>query len=175
VPQQVGNDHPTVVPTGVFATSDGHISIGASSSSQWQRLCELLKKPDWLGNPAWATQRDRARDRTNVHAAIATELKQNTSAHWVEAFERAGLPCGPVYSIDQVFADPQVQHLGIAAPVDHPKWGHTHLVASPLNMQGVPKEIRSVAPIRGVHSEEVLRELGYEAGEIDALRARRVI
>jgi crotonobetainyl-CoA:carnitine CoA-transferase CaiB-like acyl-CoA transferase len=175
VPQQVGNDHPTVVPTGVFATNDGHISLGASSTTQWQRLCELLQKPDWLSNPTWATQRDRARDRTNVHAAIAIEIKQRTTAHWVEAFEKVGLPCGPIYSIDQVFADPQVEHLEIAAPVDHPKWGASHLVASPLNIDGVQKRIRSVAPVRGVHTDDVLKELGYDAAQIESMRAARAI
>jgi len=175
VPQQVGNDHPTVVPTGVFATSDGHVSLGASSSSQWQRLCELLRKPEWLADPAWASQRDRARDRANVHAAIATEMERHSTAHWVQAFEHAGIPCGPIYSIDQVFADPQVEHLGIATPVEHPKWGATHFVASPLNMTGVEKSVRSIAPTRGIHTAEVLADLGYDAAQIEALRARRVI
>jgi crotonobetainyl-CoA:carnitine CoA-transferase CaiB-like acyl-CoA transferase len=175
VPRQVGNDHPTVVPTGVFATSDGHVSLGASSSSQWQRLCELLHKPDWLSNPAWATQRDRAHDRINVHAAIAAELRNQSTAHWVEAFEAAGIPGGPIYTIDQVFADPQVQHLGIAAALDHPKWGSTHLVASPLNIEGIDKSIRSAAPVRGVHSEEVLAALGYDSAQIESLRSRKII
>ncbi len=175
VPQQVGNDHPTVVPTGVFATSDGYVSLGASSTGQWQRLCELLQKPDWLANPVWATQHDRARDRTNVHAAIAAELSQQSTTHWVEAFEGVGIPCGPIYTVDQVFADPQVQHLGIAAPLEHPKWGATHLVASPLNIEGVEKKLRSAAPVRGVHSEEVLTELGYDAAHIESMRARKII
>jgi crotonobetainyl-CoA:carnitine CoA-transferase CaiB-like acyl-CoA transferase len=175
VPQQVGNDHPTVVPTGVFATSDGYVSLGASSTGQWQRLCELLQKPDWLANPAWATQRDRASDRTNVHTAIAAELREQSTTHWVEAFESAGIPCGPIYTVDQVFADPQVQHLGIAAPLEHPKWGATHLVASPLNIEGVEKKIRSAAPVRGVHSEEVLTELGYDATQIASMRSRKII
>jgi crotonobetainyl-CoA:carnitine CoA-transferase CaiB-like acyl-CoA transferase len=174
VPQQVGNDHPTVVPTGVFATSDGYIGIGASSTGQWQRLCELLRKPDWMTDPAWATQRDRAKDRVNVHAAIAAEIKQNPTAHWVEAFEAVELPCGPVYSVDQVFADPQVQHLGIAAPLVHPKLGLTHLVASPLNIEGIAKKIRTAAPVSGVHSEEILSELGYDGAEIESLRARKI-
>jgi crotonobetainyl-CoA:carnitine CoA-transferase CaiB-like acyl-CoA transferase len=167
VPQQVGNDHPTVVPTGVFPTSDGYVSLGASSTGQWQRLCELLEKPDWLANPVWATQRDRARNRTSVHAAIAAELCLQSTAHWVDAFEGAGIPCGPIYTVDQVFADPQVQHLGIAAPLEHPKCGATHLVASPLNIEGVDKKIRSAAPVRGVHSEEVLADLGYYAAQIE--------
>ena len=175
VPQQVGNDHPTVVPTGVFATNDGYISIGASSTTQWLRLCELLQKPDWLANPAWATQRDRAQDRANVHAAIAEVVKHQSTAHWVEAFERVGLPCGPIYSIDQVFADPQVEHLQIAAPIEHPKWGASHLVASPLNVEGIEKRIRSVAPIRAAHTEEVLRELGYDDAQIKTMRAEQAI
>jgi crotonobetainyl-CoA:carnitine CoA-transferase CaiB-like acyl-CoA transferase len=93
----------------------------------------------------------------------------------VQAFESVGLPCGPIYSIDQVFADPQVEHLQIAAPVEHPKWGSSHLVASPLNIEGVDKRIRTVAPVRAAHTEEVLRELGYDDAEIEAMRTEHAI
>jgi formyl-CoA transferase len=175
IPQQAGNDHPTVVPTGVFATSDGYVNIAASASAQWQRLCEVMNRPEWLTHPGWETQRGRAADRFNVHAAIAAQVREQKTAYWVDKLEGAGLPCGPVYSVDQVFSDPQVLHLGIAAPIEHPRWGRTHLVGSPLNVAGVPKTLRSSAPLTGVHTQEVLRSLGYDDGHIDNLRARGVI
>lgn len=175
VPKQVGNDHPTVVPTGVFATSDGHISVAASSTHQWRNLCEQLNSPDWLEKPEWSTQRDRAADRINVHAAIANKLKKNTSTYWVEKLVAAGLPCGPIYNIEQVFSDSQVKHLEVATPVHHPKRGLTHLVASPLNIEGLSKKVRFNAPVTGVHSREVLKSLGYSDENIDQFEADNVI
>src|ERR1700712_4100779 len=110
VPGQAGNDHPTAVPTGVFPTSDGWMNIGASSSKQWTNLCKVAN-PAWLDRPEWQTQLDRSHDRAAVHAAIAEVTATRTTDYWVDAFSEAGIPCGPIYDLDQVFADPQVQHL----------------------------------------------------------------
>jgi crotonobetainyl-CoA:carnitine CoA-transferase CaiB-like acyl-CoA transferase len=175
VPKQVGNAHPTVVPTGVFATSDGHVNIAASSSEQWKRLCQVLDKPEWLRKPEWQSQRDRSKDRDAVHAAIDAETRKRPTAYWVERMEAAGLPCGPIYSVDQAFADPQVQHLNIAAPVDHPRVGRMHLVSSPLNLEGLTKKIRSSAPTEGIHTVEVLKWIGYSDEKIQHMREQGVI
>jgi crotonobetainyl-CoA:carnitine CoA-transferase CaiB-like acyl-CoA transferase len=175
VPKQAGNEHPTAVPTGVFATSDGHVTMGASSTVQWKRLCDLLQKPDWLARSDWATQKDRARQRADVHSAIAAEFAKHSSAHWVARLEAAGLPCGPIYTIDQVFADPQVQHVGINVPMEHPRTGRSRVIASPLNFEGSTKTIRRPTEISGAHTEEVLGELGYPAEDIQSMRERGVI
>jgi crotonobetainyl-CoA:carnitine CoA-transferase CaiB-like acyl-CoA transferase len=175
VPKQAGNEHPTAVPTGVFPTSDGHVTMGASSTVQWKRLCNVLDKPDWLARPDWATQKDRARQRNAVHQAIADEFKKQSSAYWVSRFEAAGLPCGPIYTIDQVFADPQVQHIGINAPMDNPRTGQSRVIASPLNFNGEEKTIRRPTEISGAHTEEVLTDLGYRIEEIQSMRERGVI
>lgn len=161
IPQQVGNDHPTAVPTGVFPTTDGWVNIGASSSKQWTALCQLIA-PQWLDKPEWKTQRDRSRDRLAVHEAIAAETRKRPTQYWVEAFIPIGIPCGPIYTIDQVFADPQVEHLKIAAPVEHRRIGKLTLVASPLNFEGVDKVLGAPAETTGVDTADVLRSIGYD-------------
>jgi crotonobetainyl-CoA:carnitine CoA-transferase CaiB-like acyl-CoA transferase len=169
VPRQAGNEHPTVAPTGVFKTSDGYVNIAASSSRQWQNLCEVLEQPAWLQRTEWARQADRARNRADVHHAIGVEVAKKTSAYWVERFEAAGVPCGPIYTVDQVFADPQVQQLGMSLEASLPGRAATHLVGSPLNFDGARKTIRSLTEIAGTHTAEVLAGLGYQPAEIQAL------
>ena len=97
------------------------------------------------------------------------------SAHWIGLLAAAGIPCGPIYAIDQAFADPQVQHLGVAAPVDHPRFGPTRMVASPLNIGGADKKIRGAAPVGPDHTDEVLAGLGYTPAELADMRAAGVI
>jgi crotonobetainyl-CoA:carnitine CoA-transferase CaiB-like acyl-CoA transferase len=147
VPGQVGNGHPTLVPTGTFATSDGYVNVAPSSPKQWKTFCEVLGRAEWLANPAWRGFNDRRKQRAEIDAAIALEMKKQSTTHWVERLEQAGIPCGPIYQMDEVFADPQVQHLGLAATVIHPERGEAKLVGSPLNIDGVTKTLRSAAEI----------------------------
>ncbi len=172
---QAGNDHPTGIPTGVFPASDGPINIAASSGRQWERFCQAIDQPDWLAREGWQTQKGRSDDRAAVNAAIAEVTRTRSTAHWVELFAEAGIPCGPVNTIDKVFADPQVAHLGIATPVTHPRLGPETVVASPLNLAGVPKAIRAAAPDVAADTGAVLAEVGYSSDEIAALRAKGVI
>ena len=175
VARQAGNDHPTGTPTGVFPTSDGHINIAAASERVWLRFCEAIGKPEWKTAPAWDDRRKRSADRQALNAAIGEITRAKPAVHWVELFEAAGVPCGPIYSIDQVFADPQVQHLGIASAVTSAKRGNFNLVASPLNMEGVPKDIRSPTPEAGQHTDEILRSLGYTDAALQSMRTNGII
>jgi formyl-CoA transferase len=175
VAKQAGNDHPTGTPTGVFPSSDGHFNIAAASQRVWERMCDAMGKPEWKEKPEWITRAKRSADRVALNAAVSEVTRHKPSAHWVELFEEAGVPCGPINSIDQVFADPQVQHLGIAAPVTSKKKGDFHLVASPINLEGVPKKIRSATPEAGEHTSEILRSIGYGDAEIEKMRAGGVI
>ena len=172
---QMGNDHPTLAPMGVFPTADGHVNIAASSSAQFERFCEAAGRPDWPKAPHWATSGKRTRDRAALNAAIAEETRKHPSTWWVEKLEAAGVPCGPILSIDQVFADPQVEHLGMATPVTHPRLGPTAMVDSPINLEGLATSVRSVAPLKAGDTDSVLAELGYGAAEIEAMRAERAI
>jgi formyl-CoA transferase len=167
---QMGNDHPTLAPMGVFPTADGHVNIAASSPAQFERFCEAAGRPDWPKDPRFSGGRRRAEHRAELNAAIADETRKRPSAWWVERLEAAGVPCGPILSVDQVFADPQVRHLKMAAPVDHPRLGATEMVDSPINMEGLETEIRSVAPLKANDTEAVLAEVGYSREEIGAMR-----
>jgi len=172
---QAGNDHPTGIPTGVFPTTDGHINIAASSARLWTRFCEAIGHPEWTEREGWRTQAGRSADRAAVNVAIGEVTRTQSAAHWIELFERNGIPAGPIYSIDQVFADPQIQHLGMATPVEHPRLGRTRLVASALSLSGVSKAIRTPTPDAGAHTAEVLRGLGYTDAEIEGLREKGAV
>ena len=167
---QAGNDHPTGIPTGVFPTSDGHINIAASSGRLWARFADAIGHPEWAADPDWDSQKKRSAARKLINATIGEVTKTKPSAHWIDLFEGAGIPCGPINTIDQVFADPQVKHMGLATPVDHPRLGRTELVASPVNIEGVSKAIRTPTPEKGEHTASVLASLGYSETEIAGLR-----
>lgn len=171
---QLGNDHPTVFPSGAFTASDGML-IMSGSGRVWDRLCDALERPEWKSKPEWKLQAGRARDRAEITAAISAVIKTKPIAHWMEVFENAGVPCGPINTIDKVFADPQVKHLGMAAPVDSPHLGPIRLVASPITISGADKSIRSSAPTPACHTEEILREAGYSTDELAELKSKGAI
>ncbi|MES2564778.1 MAG: CaiB/BaiF CoA-transferase family protein [Pseudomonadota bacterium] len=175
VPKQAGNDHPTGIPTGVFPSSDGHFNIAAASERVWLRFCDAIGKPEWKDKPEWQTRPQRSADRKTINALIGDITRHKPAAHWVELFEEAGVPCGPINSMDQVFADPQVQHLGIAAPVTSKKRGQFSLVGSPINVEGIKKVIRCPTPESGEHTEEILRTVGYTDADMKSMRANGII
>ncbi len=175
VAKQAGNDHPTGIPTGVFPASDGHINIAASSARLWGRFCEAIGKPEWLTRDGWQTQKGRSNDRAAINAAIGEVTKHKPAEHWIELFEGAGIPCGPINTIDKVFADPQVRHLGMAAPMHHPRLGDKAVVSSAINISGFSKAVRSPTPDAGADTETVLREVGYSDAEIAAMHEQGVV
>jgi crotonobetainyl-CoA:carnitine CoA-transferase CaiB-like acyl-CoA transferase len=174
-PGQMGNDHPTLAPMGVFPTADGHVNIAASSPAQFEHFCEAAGRPEWPKDPRWSSGGRRARDREALNAAIAEETVKQPSAWWMERLEAAGVPCGPILSVDQVFADPQVKHLGVATPAQHPRLGATHMVATPIHMEGLTTGVRSVAATTAVDTDAVLAEIGYSADEIEAMRRQGAV
>lgn len=172
VPKQAGNDHPVNIPMGAFPTADKPINIAASSTKMWEQFARLCGHPEWLDVPEWRTLEGRSADRARVNATIAEVTRTQPSEHWISLLEEAGIPCGPINDIAQVFADPQVQHLGMALPVEHPRRGATHLVASPLNIGTLkPRGVRRLPPGLGEHSAEILRGAGYSDSEIEQLKA----
>ncbi len=175
VPGQAGNDHPTGIPTGVFPTMDRPITIAASSARHWTRFCEVVGKPEWLQHPDWQTMAGRSKDRAAINEAISGVTATQPSAHWISLLEEAGIPCGPINTVDQVFADPQVQHLRMAQPVTHPRLGEQHMVGTAINMAGVEEGIRLPTPSHGQHTAEVLASLGYDEAAIAALREKGVV
>ena len=175
VPAQTGNDHPTITPMGAFPTADGWINIAASSPDQWRRFCEAIGRPDWLEKDEWRSAGRRTRVRAEVNAAVAAETRKQPSAHWVDVMEEAGIPCGPIYTVDQAFADPQVKHLGMAAPVTIP--GSVRRTWSPRRSTSMASTSRSdgAAPAKPDATDEVLAEVGYSRADIAAMRAAGAI
>ncbi len=175
VPESTGNDHPYVTPMGVVATRDGHLNLGVGSDAQWRAFCKLIDREAWADDPAYATNAARFERRPEVWDMLAPIFAEKTTAEWVEALEEAGVPAGPIYRMDEVFADPQVQHLGMAAPVHHPARGDTKLVAQPVTLSRTPASVYVSAPDAGAHTDEVLAEAGLSAEDIAALRESKTI
>jgi formyl-CoA transferase len=175
VPKQEGNNHPTGIPTGVFETADGHINIAASGQRIYERLCNTLGAPELLEDARFRSSQSRLEHRDALNELIAGYTRRKSSAAWVEIFAEAGVPCGPINTIDQVFADPQVRHLAMAQPVDHPRLGRLDIVAAPVTLTGVARELRAPTPDLGADTEQVLKDLGYDEAAIRSLRERQVI
>ncbi len=174
VPGQVGNDHPTTVPTGLFRTKDGVINLAGGGAEMWRRIVETLGIEEEAKHPDFANDKLRAQNRDKTNALLQKPLLEDTSENWVQRLNAAGVPSGHVYNMEQVFADAQVKHLGLAWTVEHPQLGAIDLVRSPMQIEGV-QPARRPTPERGEHTEEVLREFGLSADDIAALRAKGAI
>ncbi len=175
VPEQAGNNHPTAIPTGVFATADGHINIAASGPELFARFCKAINGEHLASNPAYANGRARLKNRDQLNVAIETITRTKSSAEWIELLNRAGVPCGPIYKVNEVFADPQVRHIGIARPIEHPQIGHQELVGQAVELSRTPWALRTPTPEKGEHTEAVLAELGYDPAAIARLKSRGVV
>jgi crotonobetainyl-CoA:carnitine CoA-transferase CaiB-like acyl-CoA transferase len=169
---QAGNDHPVNIPMGVFPTSDKPINIAASSPKLWEVFCRAAEKPEWLEVPEWKTPQGRSKDRARVNAAVSEVTRTKPSVYWIDKLEEVGIPCGPINNIAEVFADPQVKHLGMAMPIQHRRRGATHIVGSPVNLESLKTGVRRDVPDLGEHSSEVLAEAGLTAEQIAKLRAK---
>ena len=175
VPRPAGNDHPVATPMGVVPTSDGHINIGVAGERQWAGLCRAIGRPDLEAHPDYATQDLRLRHRAQLKAELAVAFKARTAGEWLTALEDNDVPAGPIYAMDQVFADPQVQHLGMAVPLAHPDLGQISVVASPIVLSRTPSSIKTPTVEAGANSEEILQELGLSPAEIGILRSNRTV
>ena len=175
VAPQAGNNHPTGIPTGVFATADGHINIAATGAAIYERFSEVMQRPDWLTDERFRSPGARSKNRDAMNAEIEAITVGRSSEAWIKAFNDAGVPAGYIYSIDEVFNDPQVKHLQMASPVHHPELGDISLVAQPMTLSDAPFRIRSATPKLGEHTDEVLGAIGYTDGEIEQLRLNEVV
>ncbi|MDP3173828.1 MAG: CaiB/BaiF CoA-transferase family protein [Phenylobacterium sp.] len=171
---QTGNDHPTAVPMGLFPSADGVINLAASGQAMFEGFCKVAGAEHLVTDPRF-TARERAKHRSEINAEMAKITRTRTSADWIAALNAVGVPCGPVNAIDAVFADPQVMHLGMSQPVNHPALGDINLVGQPIEISGLDPALRTAAPDPGQHSRDVLLELGYSSAEIDQLIADQVV
>ncbi len=175
VPGQAGNDHPTNIPTGVFATKDGHINIATAGTPIYHRLCRAIGLEDCIDDPMFATGKARSENRVALNARIEAVTLTDTSAAWVEKLNALEVPAGPIYKMNEVFADPQVQHLGMTATVHHPILGDIAIVNQPIKLSRTPAKVVKATPELGEDTEAVLAELGHDAATIAAWREKGVI
>lgn len=175
VPWQAGNNHPTSIPTGVFATSDGYMNISVAGGAIWQRFCDELGHPEWTEDPDFIDGAARSENRDRMNEVIAECTKLETTATWIHRFNKAGVPCGPIYNMDEVFADPQVEALGVAQSLTSNTLGEMSFVRQPVTLSRTPSSFAVAPPEAGEHSDEVLSELGYKTTDIDDLRSRGVV
>ena len=172
---QAGNNHPTSVPTGVFKTSDGSINLAVAGETIWKRFVEAVDKGEWLEMDEFKNAKERLKNRDYLNKLITEVTITKTSDEWVEKLEKVGVPCGPINSIDKVFDDPQVKHLGIAQSIDTIPFGQTQLVGQPFNLPRSPSIMKQRPPEKGEHNEDVLLDLGYSSEELDELKSKNII
>jgi formyl-CoA transferase len=176
VPPQAGNNHPTSIPTGVFRTRDGHINIATAGSTMWERLCRAIGGEALLDNPLYATAAARAKNRDQLNVALDSHLADRTSAEWLERLNTAGVPSGPINTIDEVFADPQVEHLSIVQEINTgDARGTLRAVGQPVTLGRTASHLAAAPPQRGEQTDEILREFDYSDSDIAKLRQAKVI
>ncbi|HVF62892.1 MAG TPA: CaiB/BaiF CoA-transferase family protein [Casimicrobiaceae bacterium] len=174
IPGQAGNFHPTSIPTGVYKTSDGHINIAVFGGKIWERFAEVMGAPEWITDDRSRTKKARSAHRDWLNAEIEQRLMRNTSDHWIATLNEAGVACGRINNVKEVFEEPQVRHIGMLKKVVSPHLGEQKLMGQPVTLTRTPSTIARAAPRRGEHTEEVLSELGYDPAALSRLKARGV-
>jgi len=175
VPKQAGNNHPTSIPTGVFATSDGCINLSVTGGQIWKRFCSTLGLDFLFDHPDYDDEEKRSTNRDALGARIDEVTRTQSTEYWVKALNDAGVPCGPIYSIDETFADPQVRHLQMTQPVTSQTLGTFELVGQPVQLERTPSCLAAASPECGEHTDDILTDLGYSEEKIAELRERNVI
>jgi formyl-CoA transferase len=175
VAQQVGNDHPTSMPTSAYRTANGYVNVAAAGTRMWQRVCESIGRKDLFDHPDYRDADGRSKNRATLNAELNKAFATKSSDEWVEILNRAGVPTGPIYTMDRVFADPQVRHVQAAAEVTHRRLGRLNLINQPVKLSRTPARLATASPEHGEHSDEILREIGYDAAAIARLRKDKVI
>ena len=175
IPEQAGNNHPTSIPTGVFKTKDGFINIAASGEAIWQKLAIALGHAEWISEPEFSTAQARSQNRSKLGDKIDECTKTKSTSDWIAILNDDGVPCGPIYSIDEMFADPQIRHLQISQSVINSQSTEIPVLTQPLSLSRTPSTLDKAAPLIGEHTDKILNELGYEQSEVNHLRDNKHI
>ncbi len=176
VPQRLGNAHPNIVPYQAFATADGHVILAVGNDSQFAKFCEVAGRPEWSADERFATNRDRVENRAALVPMIEAAMRERTSGEWLAALEDVGVPCGPINTLDQVFADPQARARGLRVEVPHGSGRPVATVASPIRLSETPVAYEQGPPLLGEHTDSVLSDvLALDADELARLRAAGVV
>ncbi len=176
IPRRWGTAHPSIVPYQALQTKDGYLIAGCGNEKLWQAFCQVLESPDLAADPRFQSNADRVKHREVLIPLLEERLAKRTTAEWDRLVGDAGIPCGPIYPMDQVFTDPQVVHLGLVQEVPHPAAGTAKVVRHPASMNGEPFPVRLPPPLLGQHTEEILRGmLGMSGEDVAALRRDGVV
>ncbi len=171
-PPPVGNHHPLTSPMGVYRTRDGHLNLAVGSEVMWRRFCEAVGRPALVEDPRFATNQLRIDNRPALNAILEGEvLATGSTTEWVERLNAAGVACGPIYTVAQIFGDPQIQQARLAEEVHHPVHGPMRVVGMPVFLHRTPAKVTAPSPIPGQHTRDVLRLAGYDGPAIDRLLA----
>ncbi len=171
----LGSAHRMIAPYQAFATQDGYINIGAANQNNWERMCRAVGREDLLDDDRFASNPERMVSIEALTPIMEETFRTQTTAHWVETLEKAGVPCGPIYNIEQVYADPHVQSRDMAVELEHPKSGAIRNIGVPVKLSDTPGSVRTPAPLLGQHSDEVLAQFGYAATDITAFKNAGVL
>tara|TARA_R110000751_G_scaffold298427_1_gene408421 strand:- start:4417 stop:5526 length:1110 start_codon:yes stop_codon:yes gene_type:complete len=169
VPIQAGNDHPTSSPMGLFHGNDGDFNIGVSGDGQWQQFCKALEKPEWIEDARFKTVKDRRENRQELNALIQEIFSTQSVNYWVDLLNGFSVPSGPVYTVPEMFEDPQIKSLGVYQEVDDPNIGKKYFITQPVTLSRTTANVAKVAPKCGEHTDEILGELNYSKEEITHL------
>jgi crotonobetainyl-CoA:carnitine CoA-transferase CaiB-like acyl-CoA transferase len=175
IPGQAGNFHPTSIPTGVYRTKDGHINIAVFGTKIWERFCQALGAPEWVTDERSKSKANRSVHRDWLNAEIEKRLANETSDYWIERLNREGVACGRINNVKEVFEEPQVQHLGMLKTVVSKRLGEQRIVGQPVTLSRTPSTIARATPLRGEHTEEILREIGYTAEDLERMKSAEVL
>ncbi|HVJ24224.1 MAG TPA: CaiB/BaiF CoA-transferase family protein, partial [Burkholderiales bacterium] len=170
VAKQAGNNHPTSIPTGVYKTKDGYLNLAVSGTKIWTRLCEAIGAAELASHPEYSTGALRSRNRDKLHGVLEGYFGKRDTAAWIEILNKAGVPSGPINSIDQAFADPQAQSLGMVQKV-----GEVPYLGQPVTLSRTPSHAYAHPPKQGEHTSQVLKEIGYGDAEVEELRKKGIV
>jgi len=174
-PPPAGNHHPINAPYGVFRSKDGYITLGATGDKRWRKLCEILGTEEWLTDPRFATNGARHENRLLLEDLISEKLQARTSDEWERIFNEAGIPCGPIYRVDQALEHPQVRHREMVVEREHPTMGTVRLLGVPIKFSETPAGVHRVPPLFAEHTDEILREIGISDEELERLREAGIV